>query len=188
MDGHPRLGLALSLAYRSLILQTMLAVILLGFSGRLRALRDFVLAFALAGTVTVLVSALPPALANFVFLGLSPADFPNLHPAASYVHVADLTGLRDGTLRTINLDHVEGIITFPSFHAALGGRYIWAFWSLRAAAASPMKKRLSPGSRSTIPRPRARASRSGRAAFENSRCSPSVAAAMAKLSKRRARS
>ncbi|SEH43698.1 PAP2 superfamily protein [Methylobacterium sp. 275MFSha3.1] len=133
VDGNPRLGLALSLAYRSLILQTMLAVILLGFSGRLRALRDFVLAFALAGTVTVLISALTPALANFVYLGLSLADFPNLHPAASYVHVADLTGLRDGTLRTISLDHVEGIITFPSFHAALGALYIWAFWHLRAA-------------------------------------------------------
>lgn len=133
VDGHPRLGLVLSLAYRSLILQTMLAVILLGFSGRLRALQDFVLAFAIAGTVTVLISALTPAMANFEFLGLSPADFPQLEPAAADVHVADLTGLRDGTLRTISLDRVEGIITFPSFHAALGGLYIWAFWSVRAA-------------------------------------------------------
>jgi len=99
VDGHPRLGLVLSLAYRSLILQTMLAVILLGFSGRLRALQDFVLAFAIAGTVTVLISALTPAMANFEFLGLSPADFPQLEPAAADVHVADLAGLRDGTLR-----------------------------------------------------------------------------------------
>ncbi len=133
VNAHPTLGLALTLAYRSLMPQIALVVVLLGFSGRLRALREFVLAFAVAGTGTVLISALTPAMANFVSLGLSPADFPNLTPAASYVHVAHLAGLRDGTLRTISLDQIEGIITFPSFHAALGALFLSAFWTVRAA-------------------------------------------------------
>lgn len=133
VDAHPWLGLALTLAYRSLMPQMALAITLLGFAGRLRALREFVLAFAVAGTATVLLSALLPAMDGFVHLRLSPADFPNLRPAAAYAHVAHLAGLRDGSLRVVSLDGIEGIITFPSFHTALGVLFAWTFWRVRAA-------------------------------------------------------
>jgi membrane-associated phospholipid phosphatase len=133
VDAHPRFGLALTLAYRSLMAQMMLVVVLLGFMGRLAHLRQFVMAFCLSGTVTVLASGLMPAMANFVHLHLTAADFPHLQPAAAYAHVAHLTGLRDGTLHTISLDTLEGIITFPSFHATLGALFLWAFWAVRAA-------------------------------------------------------
>lgn len=132
-DGHPRLGFAMTLAYRSLMGQMMLVIILLGFCGRLTRLRQFVVALCLSGTVTVLISGLTPAMANFVHLKLTGADFAHLQPAAAFAHVADLTGLRDGSLRAISLDGLEGIITFPSFHATLGALFLWAFWSLRAA-------------------------------------------------------
>ena len=128
LNERPDLGFVLSLAYRSLMLQVILLVVLLGFTGRLRALRDFVLAYMIAGLTAVLLSGLMPAMAMFVHLGLRPEDFPRLDPAAAYVHLAPLTGLRDGTLRVVSLSHVEGIITFPSFHAALGtlfARYLW---------------------------------------------------------------
>lgn len=133
VNDHPQLGFAYTLAYRSLMLQIMLVVTLLGFSGRLVALRKFVLAFVVSGTITVLISALMPAMDNFVYLHLTPKDFQNLQPAASYVHVAHLTGLRDGTLKIISLDEIEGIITFPSFHGTLGALFLWAFWKVSVA-------------------------------------------------------
>ncbi|WP_243927189.1 phosphatase PAP2 family protein [Methylobacterium sp. J-076] len=133
VDAHPRLGFAMTVAYRSLMVQMMLVIVLLGFCGRLTALRQFVLAFCLSGTVTVLMSGLTPAMANFVHLQLGPADFPHLRPAAAFAHVSHLTGLRDGTLRTVSLDAIEGIITFPSFHATSGALFLWAFWALPAA-------------------------------------------------------
>lgn len=132
VDARPRLGLVLSLAYRSIMLQILGAVLVLGFSGHLAACREFVLAMIVAALASILISAAMPAMAMFVHLGLNGAqDYPHLAPAAAFVHVADLAGLRDGSLRVVGLDRLEGIITFPSFHAALGVLFIRAFWRVR---------------------------------------------------------
>lgn len=133
VDAHPKLAIAMMLAYRSLLVQMMLVVILLGFCGRLLALRGFVVALCLSGTVTVLIGGLTPALTNFTTLNVNMADFPHVQPVAASVHVAQLMALRDGTLRTLSLDSLEGIVAFPSFHATLGALFLWAFWSLRGA-------------------------------------------------------
>ena len=130
-NDHPGIGFVLSLAYRSLMPQMFLLVIALGFGGHLRAVPEFVLAFVIASLATVLLSGLMPAMAMYVQLGLRPEDFPGLNPAAAYVHIAHLSGLRDGTLQTVSLDRIEGIITFPSFHAALGVLFIRYFWMSR---------------------------------------------------------
>lgn len=128
LNDRPGLGAVLTLAYRTLMPQMILVVVVLGFGGRLAAAREFVLAFVIAGVVTVLLSGLLPAIGTYGHLGLRPEDFPRLHPAAPYAHIADLTGLRDGTLRVVSLDRMEGIITFPSFHTALGVLFIRYFW------------------------------------------------------------
>jgi hypothetical protein len=127
-NDHPWIGFALSLAYQSLMTQLIVVVIVLGLGGHLRAVPEFVLAFMLAGLTTVLISAFMPAAEVFVHLQLRPEDFPGANGSAAYLHFSHLTGLRDGTLRSISLDQLEGIITFPSFHAALGvlfARYLW---------------------------------------------------------------
>lgn len=120
VDARPALGLAFSLAYASFIPQVLVLLILLGFSGRGQSGRVMVLAMMLSGLVTIAISGFVPAMAMFVHLGLSPADYPNLTPAASFVHVADITALRSGAAMTLDLSKAEGIITFPSYHAALG--------------------------------------------------------------------
>ncbi|MET7244343.1 phosphatase PAP2 family protein [Methylobacterium sp. EM32] len=131
LNDRPGLGAALTLAYRTLMPQMILVVVVLGFGGRLAAAREFVLAFVIAGVVTVVLSGLLPAVGTYAHLGLRPEDFSRLSPAAPYAHLADLTGLRDGTLRSITLDRMEGIITFPSFHTALGVLFIRYFWMSR---------------------------------------------------------
>jgi PAP2 superfamily protein len=132
VDAHPQLGLLYTLAYQSLLFQMLLAVTVLSFTGHLIACREFVLAMILAALASILISGMIPAMAMFVQLDLNPkVDFPNLDPAAAFVHVADLGGLRAGTLRVLSLRHLEGIITFPSFHAALGVIFARAFWVLR---------------------------------------------------------
>ena len=131
VDAHPRLWLVYTLAYRSLLLQFLVVVLGLGFTGRLRQLRAFVLAFVMALTVTVVISGLLPAVAMFVHLKLGPRDFGHIQPAAAFVHMGILSGLRDGTLRTVAIGSAEGIITFPSFHAALGVMFALALWPVR---------------------------------------------------------
>ncbi len=128
VNEHPRIGVAFKVSYESLIPQIILACLTLGFTGRLCHLRRFTLAMVVSGVLCIIISAAMPAHAMYVHLGLQPADFPNLSPSAAYVHLNHFAGLRDGTFRVLALDSVEGIITFPSYHAALGIILLVAFW------------------------------------------------------------
>lgn len=120
VDVRPWLGALFAVAYASFIPQVLLLIVLLSFTGRGEAARIMVLAMIISGVVTIVISGFVPAMAMFVHLGLGPADYPNLSPGASFVHVADMQALRAGAPFTIDIGKAEGIITFPSYHAALG--------------------------------------------------------------------
>lgn len=132
VDARPWLGATFNVAYLSILPQVLIVILLLGLSGRIAALQGFAGAFVLSGIVCMVVSALMPAFANFVYLGLSPADFPNLDPAAAFVHVETLEALRSGAMTTLSLRDAEGIITFPSYHASLAVIFALALWEMRA--------------------------------------------------------
>ncbi len=129
VDRHGWLVTALRLAYASLIPQIIVLVLVLGFTNRLEKLRGVMLGAILCGTVCVLVSPFFPAVSNYVHLGLSTADFRYVDPWAGYVHLADFNGLRDGTLAQLDLAKMQGIITFPSYHAGLSAVTLWGFWT-----------------------------------------------------------
>jgi membrane-associated phospholipid phosphatase len=42
--------------------------------------------------------------------------------------------LRNGTLRHLELFHLAGVVSFPSFHAASAVLYMWALWPVRGFA------------------------------------------------------
>lgn len=127
VSANPSIATLYRLAYVSLIPQMIVLIVALGFANRLHALRIAVFAAMLSGFATVLISGLTPAVSNFVSLGLTPADVPNLNPAAAWSHLADLEGLRDGSLRHFVFNRAEGIVTFPSYHAALATVFAWGF-------------------------------------------------------------
>lgn len=127
VNDHPLFALTINLAYRMLIPQMIVLILILGLSGRLAALRVVMQAAMIAGLTIILLSGLLPSAGTYTYYDLNPADYPNLHPAAAFLHMADLTGLRDGTLRLLTLDRMEGIITFPSYHGALAVIFCWGF-------------------------------------------------------------
>ncbi|MGA1808181.1 MULTISPECIES: phosphatase PAP2 family protein [Sphingobium] len=127
LDAHPLLATLLNLAYRTLIPQMIALILLLGFCHQLAALRIVMQAAMLAGLCVILLSGLLPAIGTYTHFGLSPSDYPNLRPAAPYLHIADLNGLRDGSFRALTLDRLQGIITFPSYHGALAMVFGWGF-------------------------------------------------------------
>lgn len=131
VNNRPLIGLMFTLTYQSLMSQMIVICLVLGLGGRHFELRVFTLAVVMSGMVCVLISALMPAMAMYVQLGLKPHDFPNLAPAAAYVHVEHILSLRDGTFRVFSLDTAEGIITFPSYHASLAVIFMAALWSVR---------------------------------------------------------
>jgi hypothetical protein len=131
VNGQPWLGQLLSFGYRMIFWPILVIPLVLGLCGHLLRLSQFVLAFGLALAVTTIVSAFVPAVAAFSHLGLTPADYANLHPLADSVHLADLKRLRNGSLDLLDIRRIDGIVTFPSFHAASCLLYAWAFWPIR---------------------------------------------------------
>jgi len=70
--------------------------------------------------------ALFPALGWYGFLHIDIAEFPN--PALFVNFASHLEDIRSGALRAIPLDDIRGIISFPSYHAALAVLAVWALW------------------------------------------------------------
>jgi hypothetical protein len=124
---HPGLQLVLALAYSSFALQTLTTVLALGIAGQLTRLSTFILAFVATTLVTIALSAICPAAGPWLFLDLHSADASGFLPLSSTSWPVFL-GLRDGTLHTVYGLRSEGIITFPSLHAALGVLFPAALW------------------------------------------------------------
>ncbi len=118
---HPELESHLQWIYDSMLLQTPLVFIVLGFSGQQRAIRQFVLHFMLGTWVCAIMFALFPAAGPFVAYGY------DMDPTQTR-YLQHLNELREGVRTIVTWKKAEGLITFPSFHT------IWAiilFWAVR---------------------------------------------------------
>jgi hypothetical protein len=127
---HPRLQLVLSFAYSSFALQTLTTVLALGIAGQLTRLSSFIAAFVATTLVTIAMSAVCPAAGPWLFLDIQPAGANGFLPASASSWPVFLA-LRDGTLHTVYGIRSEGIITFPSLHAALGVLFPLALWHVK---------------------------------------------------------
>lgn len=116
--------------YLSLTIQMTAVVLVLGLTGRLPWLRIYMLAFILAAVLTIALSALLPAEGVWLHYGLKadPAAMPVSHTSWPV-----FLGLRDGSFRLLMAVGSEGIITFPSLHAALAVILIAVFWPVPIA-------------------------------------------------------
>lgn len=124
---HPVLQIVLHFAYASFALQSVTTIMALGIAGQLDRLAGFVAAFIATTLVTIAVSALYPSVGPWVFLDIQPAAANGFLPTSSTSWPVFL-GLRDGTVQTVTGLNAEGIITFPSLHAALGVLFPLALW------------------------------------------------------------
>lgn len=130
MNAHPRIHLFFDAAYCSFMPQATVTVLALAFTARLVRLRVFLLAFMLSAIVTIAISAVLPAEGVWGFYKLSSADYPAIVPVTRELHLPIFHGLRDGTFRTLMASGSEGIISFPSLHAALGVIFVLALWPI----------------------------------------------------------
>lgn len=112
--------------YLSLTLQMTTVVLCLAFSGRLLWLRVYTLAFFFAVLISIAVSAVLPAAGAWPYYGLAAGDWQLLPAVSTSWPIFD--GLRDGTFRLLVAVGSEGIITFPSLHAALAVIVVVALW------------------------------------------------------------
>ena len=128
MDASPLTHAVLLPAYLSLMLQTTTVVLCLAFSGRLLWLRVYTLAFFCVVLISIAISVVLPAVGAWPYYALS-EDNSRILPAVSTSWPV-FYGLRDGTFRILVAVGAEGIITFPSLHAALAVIVIAAIWPI----------------------------------------------------------
>jgi len=130
MNVNATLHPAFRAIYLSLMPQTVVVVLALGWAGKLSQLRAFMLAFILSTLAVIAVAAVVPAAGVWAYYDIQPADFPNIVPATRELHLAVFNGLRDGSFRLLLGAGAEGIITFPSLHSALAVLLAAALWPI----------------------------------------------------------
>ncbi len=131
VDRSPLAVAILHFAYGSLIPQIIVVVCALGFQRRLFELRTVMLAAMLCGCVSIFISAFMPGVAYGVYLGIKPGDFEHVFPYAGFIKMADFNSLRGGTIPELDFVKMQGIITFPSYHAGLSAITFYGFWAAR---------------------------------------------------------
>jgi PAP2 superfamily len=134
LNNHPLLAIVLRHAYTSAGIQTLILVFIAQFvfSWEIR-LQRALLAAQVSAVVTLVVAAAVPALGAYHhFEGRlnTLIQHRQFSPEVTDVHVAYVLNLR-GHAPELRLDHVYGIITFPSFHTVLAILFIWAVWPNR---------------------------------------------------------
>ena len=138
---NPGIESGLRFAYDSLMLQTPLVIVVLGFTRQRIELEQFVLQFMIASLLTLAIFACRPAVGPFVVYGY------DANPA-QLRYLDHFQSLRNGEMTRITWQNAEGLITFPSFHTTWALLLTWpfrknvkvfvplAFWNLAVIAAT----------------------------------------------------
>ncbi len=125
---HRALWLLLQLAYVSAIPQLIAIAIYLALSGQPERNSELVWTLILSLLVIVPISALLPAAGAWVqYDAMRFADTGQIH---------DFMAMRAGTMHTLDLARLAGLINFPSFHTALAVLFVYAVRHRRAPLAA----------------------------------------------------
>lgn len=123
---HATFGRLTSLIYQTIFPELALIILFLGLTKRTETMKELVDVYWITLLLTILFSALFPTLDPFAHYGPSLGRFPIVQPTAGIVFLPDYQALRAGTFHTFDFGNMQGIIAFPSFHAALALMVTWA--------------------------------------------------------------
>lgn len=131
LKSTPLLGLLLTIAYASSLLQVAIVVPVLALLGRTERLDRFFLAFILAAAFTIGFWAAFPSFgaATYLFATGAVTELPGA--VVDLAYAKSLLALKAGLMPHIVLGEMKGLIAFPSFHTVM------AVLTVYAAAAVP---------------------------------------------------
>jgi len=118
------LGLA---AYRSIYLTPAILFATFAYTGDRVAAHRFLATFWLTAIGTLILYAFMPAIGPFSYLWHQPIAY---MPESEQWQHGLIPALRDHSVRVVDLGHLRGIVSAPSFHAAAATLYINAAWRL----------------------------------------------------------
>ncbi|WP_419814997.1 phosphatase PAP2 family protein [Glacieibacterium sp.] len=120
VEAHPSFKIVLAIAYGSLSWQLMAVCFIAPFSHDRGRASEFLWITLLTAISACLISGVLPAEGALPFFNVGKA-----------VWIDDLHTLRNGGPMTFEISHSQGIVTFPSFHAALCLIFSWSFRRMR---------------------------------------------------------
>ncbi|MEQ1613874.1 MAG: phosphatase PAP2 family protein [Hyphomicrobiaceae bacterium] len=131
LKSTPLLGLLLTLAYASSLLQVAIVVPVLALLGKTERLDRFFLAFILSAAATIGFWAAFPSFgaATYLFATGAVTELPGA--VVDQAYAKSLLALKAGMMPHIVLGEMKGLIAFPSFHTVM------AVLTVYAAAAVP---------------------------------------------------
>jgi hypothetical protein len=115
VDGHLAVQRLLHFAYDTIQIQIVLPLVVLALFNRPREVRVYLLAFAIALSVTIVISALLPAAGPIAFVDRASFHILKFTGATPLDHLMRLREAGPLVLR----DAPGGIATFPSFHSTI---------------------------------------------------------------------
>jgi membrane-associated phospholipid phosphatase len=118
-NARPQFASALDFAYNTILPQTALVVVILGFLGERRSLERFMLTFILCALVTGAAFYFWPADGPFTAYGYATN-------ASQANYLEHFHGMRSGERTLATWRGAEGLITFPSFHTTWAILLAWA--------------------------------------------------------------
>lgn len=131
ISANPLVGKILLYSYHSCMAQMAVGVIILSLTKRFAHLREFLFLFAATALVVSIIAAFVPALGAFPFHA-PPASLKIANdPLVGIYHLEDVRALRAGTLRSVDMAHINGLVTLPSFHAIFAILLAWSTRGLR---------------------------------------------------------
>jgi hypothetical protein len=125
---HPYFGQLTSAIYYAAFPELALLVLFLAFTRRANEMCELVDIYWSTLLLTIAVSTLFPALDPVGFFAPSLDGFQTVKATAGTVYLPDYLALRAGAYDTFDFGAMQGIIEFPSFHAALA---LMTTWSVR---------------------------------------------------------
>jgi len=129
LESRPGLARLSLIAYVTMGWQAMIVFFVLLLTRRIERLQDFAMSLVVSMVITSATFALFPAVGWDVYLGIDHAEFPHVSFIMHYVPY--LEAVRSGALRAIPVDAMHGIVSFPSYHAAVAVIGVWALWPVR---------------------------------------------------------
>ena len=125
LDRHPALLRAMDWAYGGLTLYSGVAFVLVLLLIGVGRAREFVLLFLLTAVAASTIGLFFPALAAMTFYAPDPELFRTVPANLGAYHVDTLERLRNAAAPVLDLRHLPGLTTFPSFHTAMGLVVTW---------------------------------------------------------------
>jgi membrane-associated phospholipid phosphatase len=118
-------------AYGTLDWQPGMLLLLLCARGAPERCWTFLFAWIVTLIIVVGIYAFAPGVGGYAFHGITAAEVPGATDPTAWRYPEILRSLRSGHLRQIDFDTMEGLVTFPSFHAGAAVLLGWGFWTLR---------------------------------------------------------